>query len=76
MSEIPKKIWVSEYAIEKHALAHELNGDTQYIRADIVEEMQEALEKISGFTISQFAKTSDMANECREVARSALERLE
>ena len=44
MNEAPKKIWVREYTIKKHALAHELNGEIKYIRADLVDGLIEALE--------------------------------
>ena len=52
MSEAPKKIWVDpDYLDAPHidsciSLTQVLDRDTQYIRADIVEEMREALEEI------------------------------
>ena len=46
MSEAPKKIWVSERIIKTEYLAQELTGETKYIRADIVEELYEALEEV------------------------------
>jgi hypothetical protein len=47
MSEAPKKIWVSEPIIKSHYLAHQLADDTQYIRADLVDGLVEALEALT-----------------------------
>jgi len=72
----PKKIWVWGYAADQMVNENLDSTDVQYIRADLVDGLVEALEKISGFTMSQFVNTSDMANECRDVARAALKALE
>jgi len=64
MSETPKKIWVSEYVLERHALEHELNGDTQYIRADLVDGLVEAVEKV--------LRISDRNHDAWYAARAAL----
>ena len=68
MNEAPKKIWVSEYAIEKHVLAHELNGEIKYIRADLVSGLVEALEEAT--------RVSNMGHLALEKARTALKTLE
>lgn len=46
MSEAPKKIWVSH--LTHNAYEYPINGapNTQYIRADIFKEMQEALKSM------------------------------
>ena len=48
----PKKIWISNYAINQWALDKEITGDTTYIRADIVDELVEALEHIENYGFS------------------------
>ena len=35
--------------------------------------LREALERISGFTMSQFLTVSELASECQDIARQALE---
>lgn len=44
MSETPKKIWVSGPIIKRHYLVNQLANDTQYIRADLVAGLVDALE--------------------------------
>ncbi|MEY4684600.1 MAG: hypothetical protein RLZ25_1059 [Pseudomonadota bacterium] len=86
MNEAPKKIWITN-AMQSMIPRSDPNDppfpvgmkpirSTIYIRADLVDGLVEALEKISGFTISQFANTADMANECCDVALAALKALE
>ena len=81
MSKAPKKIWADGEMVGESGFAscfdEPMGGEyTEYIRADLVDGLVEALEKISGFTISQFANTADMANKCCDVARAALKALE
>jgi hypothetical protein len=45
MSEAPKKIWIETFFAKRFFTSQEIrtHGTTEYIRADIVEEMREAL---------------------------------
>lgn len=67
MSEAPKKIWVDRYRYVYNVDAY---GATPYIRADIVDELVEALEAICGDGIYRV----DM--ELHSKARAALAKLE
>ena len=45
MSETPRKVWLADYELDD-AATWELDEGVQYIRADIVDELLEKIEKI------------------------------
>ena len=65
MSEAPKKIWYDPYSFETGSEKLSQH-DTQYIRADIVEEMREALRDLEQW----------VSGTGYDKARAALKRLE
>ena len=69
MSEAPKKIWYDPYHFEA-GLEKLSQHDTQYIRADIVEEMRDALEGVLPYTL---IGTSEEASEAISRAIRILE---
>ena len=84
MAEAPKKIWYDPYHFE--AGSEKLSQhDTQYIRADIVEEMREALEEVllaerfsnrPPVTVYQAEEKLDRIKYAVTKAQTALKRLE
>ena len=79
MNEAPKKIWLDS---EGAAWEHYSEEDTPYIRADIVDELVEALEKGMGFNeaywklINFSPSDTGLIKELTDKARAALKKLE
>ena len=79
MNEAPKKIWLDS---EGAAWEHYSEEDTPYIRADIVYELVEALEKGMGFNeaywklINFSPSDTGLIKELTDKARAALKKLE
>ena len=79
MNEAPKKIWLDS---EGAAWEHYSEEDTPYIRADIVDELVEALEKGMGFNeaywklINFSPSDTGLIKELTDKARAVLKKLE
>ena len=73
MSEAPKRVWMRVNMAPKRLMEEKLfDDDVEYIRADIVEEMREALEKLA-----KLGNGDQYGNSVgNEIARAALKLLE
>lgn len=70
LDRLSRGTWSIEIA-RQSKIASELRAEVERLRAQQAE-LLEALERISGFTLSQFMGPMDMALECVDVARSAV----
>lgn len=72
MSDFPKKIWIDHTILDEFDTELCPESDIAYIRADIVAELREALEKLA-----RLGNGNNYGNSLgNEIARAALKKLE